>query len=35
MTTIATLTDKSFINGLINVCYKYKNKSKVIYQNLI
>ena len=26
---IATLTDKSFINGLINVCYKYKNKSKV------
>lgn len=24
-----TLTDKSFINGLINVCYKYKNKSKV------
>lgn len=26
---IATLTDKSFINGLMNVCYKYKNKSKV------
>ena len=26
---INKLTDKTFINGLINVCYKYKNKSKV------
>ena len=25
----STLTDKSFIKGLMNVCYKYKNKSKV------
>ncbi len=26
---IKTLTNKSFINGLIQVCHKYKNKSKV------